>query len=301
MGKGVGLNTNLTISESSVKGQFTYFQPNFNNSDNSLSTSINNTITDNLTDFGYKTSNFGFSLGTTFQQYENFYFSPTLAADVEKMEINSNASSTLKKQKGDYFDTYLNYSLDYDLRNKRYRTDDGFRNVFYQELPLVSESSEIVNSFESTKYQKISETIIQLSFLGKAVNSLKNEDVRISKRLFMPAKKLRGFESGKVGPQQNNAFVGGNYISAVNLTATLPELLPNFQNTDIAFFVDAANLWGVDYDSSVDKNSKIRSAVGIGVNVLTPIGPLSFSLAQPITKASSDKTETFRFNLGTTF
>ena len=117
----------------------------------------------------------------------------------------------------------------------------------------------------------------------------------------MPAKKLRGFESGKVGPQQNNAFVGGNYISAINLTATLPELLPNFQNTDIAFFVDAANVWGVDYDSSVDKNSKIRSAVGIGVNVLTPIGPLSFSLAQPITKASSDKTETFRFNLGTTF
>ena len=301
MGKGVGLNTNLSISENAVKGQFTYFQPNFNNSDNSLSTSINNTVTDNLTDFGYKTTNFGFSLGTTFQQYENFYFSPTLAADVENMEINSNASSTLKKQKGDYFDTYLNYSLDYDLRNKRYRADDGFRNVFYQELPLVSESSEIVNSFESTKYQKISETVIQLSFLGKAVNSLKNDDVRISKRLFMPAKKLRGFESGKVGPQQNNAYVGGNYISAVNLTATLPELLPNFQNTDIAFFVDAANVWGVDYDSSVDKNSKIRSAVGIGINVLTPIGPLSFSLAQPITKASSDKTETFRFNLGTTF
>jgi len=37
------------------------------------------------------------------------------------------------------------------------------------------------------------------------------------------------------------------------------------------------------------------------MNLLTPIGPLSFSLAQPLTKSSTDKTESFRFNLGTTF
>ena len=45
----------------------------------------------------------------------------------------------------------------------------------------------------------------------------------------------------------------------------------------------------------------IRSATGIGLDVLTPVGPLSFSLTQPISKKSTDKTETFRFNLGTTF
>ena len=39
----------------------------------------------------------------------------------------------------------------------------------------------------------------------------------------------------------------------------------------------------------------------LGANWYTPIGPLTFSFAQPITKASTDKTETFRFNLGTTF
>ena len=69
---------------------------------------------------------------------------------------------------------------------------------------------------------------------------------------------------------------------------------------DFNYFIDIGNVWGVDYNSSLDK-SKIRSSTGIGLNVLTPVGPLSFSLAQPITKASSDKTETFRFNLGTTF
>ena len=33
----------------------------------------------------------------------------------------------------------------------------------------------------------------------------------------------------------------------------------------------------------------------------TPIGPLNFSLSEPITKGKNDITESFRFNLGTTF
>ena len=56
-----------------------------------------------------------------------------------------------------------------------------------------------------------------------------------------------------------------------------------------------------DYSSAINDSSALRSSVGIGVDWYTPIGPMSFSLAQPISKKSSDKTESFRFNLGTTF
>ena len=73
------------------------------------------------------------------------------------------------------------------------------------------------------------------------------------------------------------------------------------ETMDFSLFYDAANIWGVDYNSSIDESNEIRSAVGIGVDWYTPIGPMSFSLSQPITKASTDKTESFRFNLGTTF
>ena len=110
-----------------------------------------------------------------------------------------------------------------------------------------------------------------------------------------------GFERGKIGPVDNNDFIGGNYISALNLSTDLPFLLPTVETVDFSLFVDAANVWGVDYDSTIDDKSFIRSSTGIGMNVLTPVGPLSFSLSKPITKKSSDKTETFRFNLGTTF
>ena len=77
--------------------------------------------------------------------------------------------------------------------------------------------------------------------------------------------------------------------------------MPEFQNADFLFFIDVANIWGVDYNEALDDGSKIRSSTGIGIDWFTPIGPLNFSLTQPITKASSDVTETFRFNLGTTF
>ena len=65
-------------------------------------------------------------------------------------------------------------------------------------------------------------------------------------------------------------------------------------------FADAANIWGVDYNSSLDK-SGIRTSIGIGLDWLTPVGPLTFSLAQPITKEPTDTEETFRFNIGTSF
>ena len=301
LGKGIKLDSNLTLSENTLRGRFVYEKPNFNYSDNTLFTTINSTTTDNMSSFGYKTSNIGLSFGTSFEQYENLRFRPELSSSYEKLETTSNASSSLKKQEGDYFDTNLNYQLDYDLRNKRFRPDDGFRNVFYQELPIISDNFEIVNSFESNKYSKVSDAITKLSFYSKAVNTLNNENVRVSKRLFMPANRLRGFEPGKIGPKDKADFVGGNYITAVNYSATLPNLLPAFQNTDIAFFIDAANVWGVDYNSSLGENNKIRSAIGVALNVATPVGPLNFSLSQPITKNSTDVIESFRFNLGTTF
>ena len=302
LGKNIKLDTNLTLSENSVRGIFVYSKPNFNNTDNTLYTSLRSTTTDNLSNQGYETTNLGFSLATSFEQYENLYFKPEISAESEDLKTNSTASSNLKKQEGSYLDLYFNHSLTYDLRNRSYKTTDGSKKLFYQEIPLSSETAEFINAFEYVKYQSLpSEMVGRLAFMGKSAHTLSSKDVRISKRLYIHQSNLRGFEKGKVGPFENNDYVGGNYISAVNLSTTLPQVLPSFQNTDISLFLDAANIWGIDYDASLDDKSKIRSSMGVAVDLLTPIGPLNFSLAQPITKSSSDKTETFRFNLGTTF
>ena len=104
-----------------------------------------------------------------------------------------------------------------------------------------------------------------------------------------------------VGPKDGNDFIGGNYATSVNIQTSIPQLLPNLQNLDVSMFFDAGNVWGVDYDSSLDDANKIRSSIGVGVDWFTIIGPLSLSFSHPVSKADTDKTESFKFNLGTTF
>ena len=303
LGKGINLDTNLELTPESVKGRFIYAKPNFNNTDNTLFTSLKSSTTDVLSDSGYKTSELGFSLGTKFEQFQNIFLSPEIDFLIEDLETSNKASDVLKKQEGSYTDLYFNYTINQDLRDKKFRTESGYQTFFSQEIPLISDNSEFSNAFEISTYKKLStksDTVGKISFYAKTITGL-SDDVRISKRLNVPSSKLRGFEKGRVGPIDNNDYVGGNHVTALNLSATLPNILEGLDNLDIGIFLDAANIWGVDYNSSLDDKSTIRTSTGVAFNLLTPIGPLSFSFANALTKASSDKTETFRFRLGTQF
>ena len=208
----------------------------------------------------------------------------------------------MKKQKGSYFDTFYNQTFSYDKRNQKYQTSDGYISRFTQSIPLISENYALTNSYDYKIYNEwLDDNVLSIGFFGKTTNSLSGKDVKLSDRLYLPASKLRGFESGKVGPKDGNDHIGGNYAASINIATTLSQILPNSQNTNFSIFFDAANVWGIDYNSVLNDESKIRSSVGIAVDFLTPVGPLNFSLSEPITKGNNDITESFRFNLGTTF
>ena len=78
-------------------------------------------------------------------------------------------------------------------------------------------------------------------------------------------------------------------------------MLPDSTKTDIGLFLDFANVWGVDYDSSIDDSNKIRSSTGVAANWLSPIGPLSFTFAQIYLKLIQIKQRVLILILGTTF
>ena len=198
---------------------------------------------------------------------------------------------------------YLFYVLSYDRRNQAFRPTSGFLSKFVQSVPVVADGYPLLNGYEFTAYRELlDEMVFTFSIYGRTIQALQSgEDVRISKRLNLPSKRLRGFESGKIGPVDADDFVGGNYAASLNASTTLPYLAGNMENVDFKLFFDAGNVWGVDYSNSIADSNKIRSATGIAVDWLTPIGPLNFSFSQPISKASTDKTEGFRFQIGTSF
>ena len=300
-GTGVKLDTSFLISDTTIRGKFSVNNPHYKNSDRSLRTTIESTNTDQMSNFGYETTRTGLSFGTTYEQFRDVYFSPSFSNYYESLKTSSKASSTKKTQEGNYFDSEFSYGLSLNKLNQKFQPTDGYKSSFYQTIPVVSEDYALDTSYEYSKYISPNDSLIlNISIFARAINSLNDKNVRVSKRVFVPGKKLRGFEFGRIGPLDGGEFIGGNYGSAINFATTFPKLLPELQNVDFSLFFDAANVWGVDYNESLD-NSKIRSSTGVSINWFTPIGPLSFSLAAPISKVDSDKTESFRFDIGTTF
>ena len=303
LGKGIQFSSSLDLTEETIRGSFNVTNPYFLGTDRMVFAGVQSSETDRLTNFGYKTTKTGFNIGSRFEYYEDFFVTPHFSTYYESLKTSSTASANLTKQKGTYFDMDFDYHIDYDKRNQKYQTSDGFRSRFNQSIPLVSDTNALLNGYEFNVWHEVTDDgmIGKFSFYGRAINSITGDDVRISERLYMPSRKLRGFERGKIGPVDNSDYVGGNYVSAMGIAATLPKIIPTIQNADFSIFLDAGNVWGVDYSSTVAESNTIRSSTGVGIDWHTPVGPLSFSLATPLSKASTDKTESFRFNLGTTF
>ncbi len=302
LGSGISLDAKLDLSEESIRGKIALNNPNFNNSNKSIYTNIQSSETDRLTDFGYKTNKTGFTLGTEFEYFDDLFLGMGVNSYYESIKTDSNASSQQKKLKGNYFDNFLSLNFDYDKRNQKFQTTQGFRNYFATDLPIVSETNTLSNTFIISSYiEYLDNHVLKSSFYFKNSNSISGDNIKLSERLYLPSNRLRGFESGKIGPKDGSDFIGGNYISSLNFSSNIPKLLENSQTTDLKIFLDIANVWGVDYDASLEKSDDIKSAVGIGLDWFSPIGPMNFTLSQYLSKGSNDVTESFRFNLGTTF
>jgi outer membrane protein insertion porin family len=302
LGKGLTVDADVTVSLDSFRGKLGINNPNYKNSDKSVFANIQSIEIDRTKNYGYKTNKTGFEVGTNFEYLDDLNLGFSGRSFFEKISTDSSASATQQKQKGNYFDAFANLSLSYDKRNQKFKTTSGFISSFGIDLPLVSENNTLTNAYNYKYYTELYENnISSISLFLKSANSITGDDIKLSERISIPGSKLRGFEIGKIGPKDGVDYIGGNHAATLNFTSTLPQILENAQNVDFLFFVDAANLWGVDYDTSIGDGSKIRSSVGLAVDWFTPIGPLNFSISETLSKSKNDVTESFRFNLGTTF
>ena len=84
LGKNIALDSNIRISDETIKGAFSIVNPNWNYSDKALIASIESSVTDRLDDYGYETNKTGFSFGSAWEQYDDVIFSPKLRTYYEK-------------------------------------------------------------------------------------------------------------------------------------------------------------------------------------------------------------------------
>ena len=300
MGKGNKVNFALEVDEESISGQVNYTNPNYDFLGNAVNYFISSKSNDKP-DQGFENTIVSAGINTGFEQYKNIFVNLGLSASYDDLRTLDSASSSLKKQSGEFSELAASYGLKRDTRNRAFMPTSGSVVSFDQSIPIYADKNFISNSFKSSFYNSLTENVIGAGKISiSAINGI-DDDVRLSKRKSLSSKNLRGFKKGKVGPVDGTDHVGGNYAAALNFEASLPNLLPESTKTDIGLFFDIGNVWGVDYDSSLDDSNKIRSSTGAAASWISPLGPMTFIISTNLSKASTDETESFNFNLGTTF
>lgn len=129
---------------------------------------------------------------------------------------------------------------------------------------------------------------------------------------------VRGFTGNTLGqrttPQEGgrDRTLGGNVLVEGSAELLFPvPFVEDQRSLQAGFFLDAGNTFLTDcYEVEEDRTSNcssgvdlgdLRYSIGVGLSWLTPVGPLTFSIAEPLNDESGDDTQFFQFSLGQTF
>jgi outer membrane protein insertion porin family len=303
LGQGINLNFTGRLSSEIVRGDLSYVDPNFKNSDKELASSLYSEV-DDYTNSGYQNKRVGTKLATKYEIYEDIFFRPNATIQYDKLEVTGSASSLLKSRQGNFMTTSLGYNFSIDQRDSRFNPTSGSVIYFDQNIAtLFSDIPTIQTGLGGTFYKEL----LNDKFIGSAkvrlanVFAFDNKNVKLSDRIFSSQNDLRGFETRGVGPVDSGDHIGGNNLATLSLKSTFPNPIPENLRANTFIFFDAGNVWKADYSDLISSSSKIRSSTGVALDLMSPFGPLSFAYSIPISKASTDKEQRFLFNIGSSF
>ncbi|MEY3907260.1 MAG: outer membrane protein omp1 [Pseudomonadota bacterium] len=303
LGQGINLNFTGRLSADVIRGELSYVDPNYINSNKELAASLFSEV-DDYKNSGYQNKRAGTRIATKYEIYEDIFFRPNLGVQFDKLEVTGSASSLLRSRQGDFITTSLGYNFLYDQRDSKFNPTSGSVIYFDQNIAtLFSDIPTVQTGLGATFYKEL----FSDKFIGSAKARLANvvafndKDVKLSDRIFASSSDLRGFEQRGVGPVDSGDHIGGNNLATLSLKSTFPNPIPENLRATTFLFLDVGNVWGVDYSNSISDSSKLRSSTGIALDLMSPIGPLSFTYSIPLSKASSDKEQNFLFNIGSSF
>ena len=223
----------------------------------------------------------------------------------------------------------VGYSLAYNTLDNNKAPTSGFLAEIKQDFAGVGGDVNFIRTTLDTRtyYEVFSDIIGVLHLQGGDIAGWGSKDLRMLDHFQMGPNLVRGFQPAGLGPRDltvgtTQDALGGTMFWGASFEAQTPlYFLPKEIGIKIAAFADAGSLWGykgpttwnVTGEKLVvggDGTNLIRSSVGMGLIWDSPLGPLRFDLAYPITKwcgtdtggnSICDRTQIFRFSGGTKF
>ena len=268
----------------------------------SNSYSIFNTETDITNSFGFQSDEQGFSYNIKFDYNEDLAISSGLSYKQSKRHSAVNSSNVISDNIGD-FDIYsVNLSIRQDSTNDYlYPTDGTLNSIYFEFSPEdISDDNYYKLLLKNNIFRK-SKNSNRFIFLSNKLGIADSFDgnLRTVNAYSLGGMSFKGFEYRGIGPRQNNIYLGGNkfFSSTVGYGGTF--LFDNTDNINTKLFYSTGSIWDSDYINNNDL--KLRSSIGLSLDILTAIGPVSLSYAIPINKNTDDRTREFNFSIGTSF
>ena len=301
-GTGNEIDSSFNLNSEQTLFRINYTTSPFTNPSISNTYSVFNEENDLTSSFGYKTKIFGFGYNTNFQLNEKLTLSSGFKyADTEGYAaVNNSAFIT------DNIGQFQNFSIQFSLtRNNTndflYPSEGSYNRVNIQYSPKnISDDPFYKIIYNNDLYFKRKNKNSFFFFdnnLGIA-KSL-NGKLKTKNSFSLGGLNFKGFDYRGVGPYSENIYLGGNnyFTSTVGYGSSF--LFDEKDNINLKVFYSTGSIWNSDYVT--DDDIRIRSSAGISFDVLTVIGPLSFSYSVPIESTSNDKKKSFNFSIGSSF
>ncbi len=303
LGQGINLNFTGKLSSDVIRGEVSFVDPNYKNSNKELAANLFSEV-DDYSNSGYQNKRAGTKFATKYEIYDDIFFRPNFGVQFDKLEVTGNASSLLRSRQGDFITTSVGYNFLRDQRDSKFSPTSGSLIYFDQNIAtFFSDIPTLQTSVGATLYKEL----FSDKFIGSAKAKVSNvvafndKDVKLSDRIFSSPSDLRGFEQRGVGPVDSGDHIGGNNLATLSLKSTFPNPIPENLRATTFLFLDMGNVWGADYSSLISDSSKLRASTGIALDLISPVGPLSFTYSIPLSKVSTDKEQNFLFNIGSSF
>jgi outer membrane protein insertion porin family len=336
LGKGYNVRVNTTASFRRQSIDFGFTNPYFMELPISAGFDVFGTNIDNEEESSYTSQQFGFALRTGFRLDEDSSIS--LRYGLTWRDINginkSDAAPAVIETEGTSLKSFVASTYSWDNLDNPARPTNGFRGQLVAEVAGLG-GDVFFGSLEAHGwfFYPIYEDSVVLKFEGNAgyVQPIGNNEVPLQDRFFKGADSFRGFAIAGVGPRQvgndgSTDAIGGRTYAIGTVEMNFPLGMPEEWGIEGAVFSDFGTVFnsGVDSvkagegdcsygnnrkplnpakakDCTVYDTSELRASIGAGVIWQSPFGPLRFEAAYPLLKADYDKTEWFRFSVGTRF
>lgn len=225
-------------------------------------------------------------------------------------EIQTNTNTPLEildfiqENDDEYLNLTVNTNFTHDTRNRSLFPNKGSRQRISAEISIPGSDLEFYKiSYENAFYFSLSETFtLSLgSEIGYGDRYGDTTDLPFFEKFRAGGiDSVRGYESNSLGPRDSfDESFGGNFLTIAKAQVLFPPpFLENKNRARLALFVDTGNVFD-EFDNF--ESGDIRGSYGLGINWITALGGLSAALSSQFNDDENDDTETFQFNIGTSF